>query len=328
MGFSIPLLVHKSSNNNSKVFTKILTRSLKMFLIGVMLNSRYGTELSQLRILGVLQRISICYFVVSSLELFSFKKIYNNNSIQLFSVCDVFIIAIAVFWSLIVFFLPVPNCPTGYFGPGGLDNNSMFSKCTGGATGYIDKLLLGSNHIYSRPTCLHIFKTTEHFDPEGLLGTLNSIVLTYLGVRAGRIIIFDKNNKLNHIFHWLSWSLFCLVLFALLTGLDTENGLIPVNKNLWTLTYTLITASSSFFMLSLFYYVIDVKQLWTGNPFYYLGTNSILIYICHCLFNKTLPCQFIVSNTHFSQVIMHLWGSIFWTLISFYLYIKNLIFNL
>ena len=325
MGFSIPIVTNsslkKSKQSEADLFFKIISRSLKMFVIGLMLNSRYGVELSHLRLLGVLQRISICYFLVSCLEFFMFKRIYSNRySALFFSPADFFFIAILVAWIWFVFFLNVPGCPIGYFGPGGLENNSIYHNCTGGATGYIDRLILGSAHMYSRPTCSKIYKTIQHFDPEGILSSLNSILLTYIGCRAGRVFIIDSNNKFKHIFSWLFYSLLCLFVFYLLTNFDLENGLIPVNKNLWTLTYTLITGSSSFILQAIFYYLIDVKQLWTGNPFSYLGSNSILIYICHCLFNKTMPIQWLVSNTHFAQVLMHLWGAIFWTLFSIYFF--------
>ena len=66
MGFSIPIVTNsslkKSKQSEADLFFKIISRSLKMFVIGLMLNSRYGVELSHLRLLGVLQRISICYF--------------------------------------------------------------------------------------------------------------------------------------------------------------------------------------------------------------------------------------------------------------------------
>ena len=59
---------------------------------------------------------------------------------------------------------------TGYLGPGGLyDNGAVPGNCTGGAAGYIDKLILGENHIYSNPTPKVLYHT-EPFDPEGILG--------------------------------------------------------------------------------------------------------------------------------------------------------------
>lgn len=55
-------------------------------------------------------------------------------------------------------------------GPGGLHKNQSYIDCTGGATGYIDKLILG-NHLYRRPTFATVYETGA-FDPEGIVGKI------------------------------------------------------------------------------------------------------------------------------------------------------------
>lgn len=65
----------------------------------------------------------------------------------------------------ITFFLPVPGCPKGYLGPGGLYNKSSNVNCTGGAAGYIDRLVIGENHMYFG-TPKPIYQSLA-FDPEG-----------------------------------------------------------------------------------------------------------------------------------------------------------------
>jgi heparan-alpha-glucosaminide N-acetyltransferase len=58
-----------------KIGWKIVTRSFKLFALGIMLNTDY-TPLSEIRIPGVLQRFSVSYAVVASLHLLS---IYRGN---------------------------------------------------------------------------------------------------------------------------------------------------------------------------------------------------------------------------------------------------------
>ena len=41
---------------------------------------------------------------------------------------------------------------SGYIGPGGLHDGKQYENCTGGAAGYIDRMVLGENHIYGNPT--------------------------------------------------------------------------------------------------------------------------------------------------------------------------------
>lgn len=46
----------------------------------------------------------------------------------------------------------VLSLPSGYLGPGGIGDLGEFPNCTGGAAGYIDRLLLGDDHIYQHPS--------------------------------------------------------------------------------------------------------------------------------------------------------------------------------
>lgn len=63
-----------------------------------------------------------------------------------------------------IYFLPF----SGYLGPGGLHDDQKYSKCTGGAAGYIDEVILGK-HIYQYAYITQIYKS-KPFDPEGILG--------------------------------------------------------------------------------------------------------------------------------------------------------------
>ena len=41
----------------------------------------------------------------------------------------------------------------GYLGPGGLAEGGNYTNCTGGAAGYIDRVIFREAHIYQTPTC-------------------------------------------------------------------------------------------------------------------------------------------------------------------------------
>jgi heparan-alpha-glucosaminide N-acetyltransferase len=57
----------------------------------------------------------------------------------------------------------------GYLGPGGIHDNGQFRGCVGGATGYLDRLVLGEKHIYRHPTARDVYGSGP-FDPEGIVG--------------------------------------------------------------------------------------------------------------------------------------------------------------
>ncbi|CAG2067636.1 unnamed protein product, partial [Timema podura] len=105
----------------------------------------------------------------------------------------------------LTFLLPVEGCPTGYLGPGGRYNYSSHPNCTGGAAGYIDRMVFRNEHLYQKPTCYEIYQTTLPYDPEGLLGTLTSILMVYLGVQAGRITLC-YHYAYSRVVRWMTWA--------------------------------------------------------------------------------------------------------------------------
>jgi len=228
-------------------------------------------------------------------------------------------------WLYISFFFPVPGCPLGYLGPGGNEITSNYSNCTGGSAGYIDNLILGRDHLYSRGSIKTIYQTNMKFDPEGLLGTLNAIVLTYIGALSGRITLIYSNKK-QRFFAWILMSAGFLGFFYTLTGFKLNDATFPVNKNLWTLSYNLLMASSSLMMMSLFYYLIDIRGYWFGFSFFvYLGLNSTIVYVMHYLFGRVFPLYWHgVPYTHLWQLVMNLWGSCFWSIFAGFLHYKKI----
>jgi heparan-alpha-glucosaminide N-acetyltransferase len=93
---------------------------------------------------------------------------------------------ITIIWVLITFFLKVPNCPTGYLGPGGKHDGGKYLNCTGGnnrhflvyhdlqnsvsgAAGYIDRIVVKPAHMYNKATCKKVYQTVVPFDPSGNL---------------------------------------------------------------------------------------------------------------------------------------------------------------
>lgn len=57
-----------------------------------------------------------------------------------------------------------------------------------------------------------------------------------------------------------------------LCDFSKEEGWIPLNKNLWSLSYVLLCSSLAFLFLSILLFTIDKKTWWNGAPFYQVGT--------------------------------------------------------
>ncbi|XP_066549966.1 heparan-alpha-glucosaminide N-acetyltransferase isoform X2 [Amia ocellicauda] len=321
--------------SRTQLLRKLTWRTVVLFLIGVFFMN-YGPRDGPLswswaRIPGVLQRLGFTYFVLALMETCCAKKDISGNEgrwwnpvkdIVLYWPEWLFIILLEILWLSFTFLMPVPNCPAGYVGPGGIGEEGQFPNCTGGAAGYIDRWLLGENHVYSNPTCKELYRTTVPFDPEGVLGTANSIVMGFLGMQAGKILLFYRKRTGSILKRFLLWALLLGILSAILSKCTRDEGFIPVNKNLWSLSYITCMGWSSFILLGAMYFIIDVKGWWGGQPFIFPGMNSIFVYVGHSLLGTYFPFNWDLQfqESHAAQLFQDLLGTALWVLIAYFLY--------
>ncbi|XP_041486038.1 heparan-alpha-glucosaminide N-acetyltransferase-like isoform X2 [Lytechinus variegatus] len=337
MGVSITMSFYallRHGVSRREMMYKIVRRSIILFGLGIIIDG--GIDFSTFRVPGVLQRIAISYLVVATVHLFSVKHKVEEYRItravyrELRDLLDywhewIIMLSFLALHVCLTFLLPVPGCPTGYLGPGGplVGENGSLENCTGGAANYIDKVILTYNHIYPRGTPRRIYKTTVPHDPEGILGTLTSIFMTFLGLQAGKIFHLFSFAR-DRIIRFLIWCVLTGVIAGGLCGFSKEEGIIPVNKNLWSVSFILTTASMAFFLLAIFYYLIDVHHLWTGVPFYFVGMNSIAVYCGSEVLGDYFPfCWKPVYNTHAELLAMNVIGTGLWVVISYYMYTIN-----
>ncbi len=111
-------------------------------------------------------------------------------------------------------------------------------------------------------------------DPEGIFSTIPAIATGLLGILAGTLL---KKTTLTGPQKAARLAITGVV-FLILAQLWNLN--FPINKNLWTSSFVLQVGGISLLLLSLFYYIIDVKgyQKWSFF-FRVIGMNSILIYM-------------------------------------------------
>ncbi|XP_062376297.1 heparan-alpha-glucosaminide N-acetyltransferase [Sardina pilchardus] len=235
-----------------------------------------------------------------------------------------FIVALETVWLCVTFLLPVPGCPTGYLGAGGIGDEGLFPNCTGGAAAYVDRWLLGDN-IYWHPTCKTLYRTTQPFDPEGVLGTINSVVMGFMGMQAGKILLFFRPKNRNILIRFLVWAILLGTCAAILSKCTRDQGFIPVNKNLWSLSYVTCMGFTSFLLFGLMYFIIDVRGWWGGQPFIYPGMNSIFVYVGHSLLGFYFPFSWEMryQDGHWEGLFRSLWGTFLWVLIAYFLYRKK-----
>nr|KAF6427639.1 heparan-alpha-glucosaminide N-acetyltransferase [Rousettus aegyptiacus] len=301
---------------------------------------KHSMSWDKVRIPGVLQRLGVTYFVVAVLELLFAKPVPESCTLErrCFSLQDIisswpqwlFILMLESIWLALTFFLPVPGCPTGYLGPGGIGDLGKYPNCTGGAAGYIDRLLLGDDHLYQHPSSNVLYHTKVAYDPEGILGTINSIVMAFLGVQAGKILLYYKDQTKDILIRFTAWCCFLGLISVAFTKISENEGFIPVNKNLWSISYVTTLSSFAFFILFILYPVVDVKGLWTGAPFFYPGMNSILVYVGHEVFHNYFPFQWRLQDnqSHKEHLIQNVVATAVWVLIAYILYKKKIFWKI
>uniref|UniRef100_A0A667XMI5 Heparan-alpha-glucosaminide N-acetyltransferase n=1 Tax=Myripristis murdjan TaxID=586833 RepID=A0A667XMI5_9TELE len=342
MGTSIALSVNsllRVGTSRCSLLWKTVWRSLQLFIIGVLIiNPNYcqgPLSWYNLRIPGVLQRLAWSYLVVACLNLLVARVHMDNlpssawwypaREILLYWPAWLCMLLLEMIWLCLTFLLPVPGCPTGYLGPGGIGDMGLYPNCTGGAAGYIDRWLLGESHIYQTPSSRVIYATHVPFDPEGVLGSINSIFMTFLGLQAGYIILHYKDLHSKIMSRFLIWG---LILRYPVTFLYI-NILLHFCSRM-SLSYVTTLACFAFVMLVLVYYTVDVKKWWSGAPFYYPGMNSILVYVGHEVFEEYFPFrwQMINSQSHAEHLTQNLVATSCWVFISYVLYRKKIFWKI
>jgi heparan-alpha-glucosaminide N-acetyltransferase len=122
-------------------------------------------------------------------------------------------------------------------------------------------------------------------------------VLTYLGIVTGHILI-HYTETLKRLTRFLLYSiLWASIALALCQLKWDDSAWLPINKNLWSLSYVFLMASISLFTFTVFFLLMDVYDVYSGTPFIYLGRNSIVVYLGHEILANAFPL-FKVPDEH------------------------------
>ncbi len=148
---SLPRLVEREGK--WVAYKRVLRRSLLLYVLGVIFYGGLSQKWPEIRLLGVLQRIAICYLIASLLFL----------NLRLRGLVIVFAVLLVGYWAVMTF-VPVPGLGAGSFAKGANLAN------------WIDQHYLPG----------HRWEGT--WDPEGLLSTFPAIGTCLVGVFAGMLL--------------------------------------------------------------------------------------------------------------------------------------------
>jgi predicted acyltransferase len=111
------------------------------------------------------------------------------------------------------------------------------------------------------------------WDPESILSTFPSIVSGITGMLAGRLLqsTFTPNEKVNY--------LMTAGVFSAALGYFWGLGF-PVNENLWTSSFVLVTSGFAALLLGALYFMVDILGKTKGTqPGIIFGANAIAVYV-------------------------------------------------
>jgi predicted acyltransferase len=237
----------------------VFTRSLILFAIGLFLNAFPGFSWHGLRIMGVLQRIGICYLAAGLLYLATWRVETLPDGARRAKSNWIFIAACAVvllvgYWAALKF-VPVPG-----YGIGRLDPD-------GNLGAYLDRKIMGG----------HLWAQSGTWDPEGMLSTLPAIATALLGILTGEWLRSTRSGPRKAA--WLA-----AVGAVLLVAGRLFHPFFPINKNLWTSTFVIFAGGFAMLLLAACYWFVDLKgyRRWAA-PFLVFGRNAIAVYFLSML---------------------------------------------
>ncbi len=232
----------------AELLRHVAARAAIIFALGLFLAAfpfgllpAHDFSLARLRIPGVLQRIGVCYLAAGAIAL------HTGWRGQLAWTAGL----LAAWWAA-VRFVPVPGHGAGVLG------------AEGSLSWWIDSQLLAGHTWGGAPAA--------GFDPEGIFSTGPAIASALLGAVAGAMLRTWSGAALSAR---LAAGGAGLLALGWLWGL-----VVPINKNLWTPSYTVFMAGWAMVLLAGFHWLIDVRgrRAWAA-PLVICGTNAIVIFV-------------------------------------------------
>lgn len=223
----------------AKLLLQAARRALVIYVLGLIVYF-WPPDLSTQRLLGVLQRIAICYLIAAAIYL------YCRLRGQL-----MWLIGLLLAYWMLMTLVPVPG-----FGAGRLD-------VEGNLAHYVDRIVLGAHNYHS----------TRTWDPEGIVSALPAIATALLGVMAGHLIRIQR--PLAERVTWMFVAGNALIALGMVCDIW-----LPINKKLWTTSFSLFMGGLDFVLLAMFIWLVDhLGYQRYVRPFVIMGMNSIAVYM-------------------------------------------------
>jgi predicted acyltransferase len=254
---------------NRSLLLQLWRRGLVIALIGLALNFIPSFNVETLRYPGVLQRIGLCTVLAAPIVLWCGVRGWIAWAVGLMA-----------FYALVMLFVAVPDA-NGVMGIGRLEPGRDVGA-------FIDRALMRG----------HLWASAKTWDPEGLLSTLPAVSSVLFGVLAGRGLQTAHTPATQ-----TAWMMVA-GLFALWVGVILDAALMPINKSLWTPSYTVFMTGWALLLFATCYWLIDGVEStrvrawsgWCAKPLEMYGVNALFIFAFSGLVAKLLGYVKVASD--------------------------------
>ncbi|AMV40279.1 acyltransferase family protein [Planctomyces sp. SH-PL62] len=235
-------------------------RVVLLLALAFIYNGALKFDFANLRYVGVLQRIAVCYGIAAVIYLFTKTR----------TQAILFAAILLGYWALLAL---VPAPETGLRGD--------YSKETN-LSGYVDRHVLPGR----------IMKSYYGYgDNEGLLSTIPAVATALLGVLAGEWLLSARKPGIKAL------GLLAAGALSVAAGYFWGQSF-PIIKNLWTSSFVLVAGGFSLLLLGLFYLIIDVWKLRAWAFFFVvIGMNAITIYMAQSIIPFGTIRDYFLSGT-------------------------------
>ncbi|MDY4129474.1 hypothetical protein [Peptostreptococcus porci] len=299
MGASIPFYIKKYHENGSKlssIIKKSLIRALLLLLLGLIFSVLFLESDKYVRVTGPFQLLAINY-IISILAYMMFLKLRVKNNVITY-VFAIIGLLIAMIFSVIfinggreaatnIFVRTDMSLIGGYKSISLADPEgimAIFSSISLGFLGISFGCILNKKHIekkyvgYRRPMKIR----NDGFSKENLLVDIKSWI-NYKSIKSLLSNYYRFNNEAKKVIHLLLFSLIYLMLFFV------TKYWIPVNRNVFSISFVMIACFYFSMLLVVAYVVCDIVKLRFGaNYLGNIGKNTILVIFTVQIVHKLL----------------------------------------
>ena len=241
IGVAIPFSLDRivAKEGRAAAVRRVLRRGLLMYLLGLFYNGGIASGFAQVRLMGVLPRLAICYVGASLLYLYLKPRVWAAVGVGL----------LILYWALLTF-VPVPG-----FGAGDFTRGHNLT-----------------NWIDSRYLPLRMWDGDT--EPEGLLSHLPAIASCLLGVFTGLFLRDSAKSQAKKV-QWLVAGGIVLVITGYLWGLQFP----VIKRLWTSSFVCVAGGWSLLLLATFYYLIdVRGWRNW-AQPFVWMGTNALTIYL-------------------------------------------------